>query len=151
MHVHDADFVQYLFGLPPAVSTHTHVRKDGLTDHLTTFYHYPDKVVTADTSWAAAGSLVFDSAYRVFFEKATVYCGAAYKKEITVYPETGKPYAPKLEKGTSYEREIRYFNDCIAGRKPKAVVLTAKEARNSIMLACAEKKSARVGKPVRVA
>ena len=150
MHVHDTDFIQYVFGLPPAVSTHTHVRKDGLTDHLTTCYLYKDKVVTSDTSWAAAGSLVFDSAYRVFFEKATVYCGAAYKKPITVYPETGRPYAPKLQKGTSYEREIRYFNDCIAGRKPRTVVLTATDARNSIMLACAEKKSAKTGRPVRL-
>ena len=86
----------------------------------------------------------------MFFEKATVYCGAAYKKEITVYPETGKPYAPKLEKGTSYEREIRYFSDVIAGRKPKQVVVTAADARNAIAIACAEKRSARLGRPVRL-
>ena len=150
MHVHDTDFIQSLFGVPPAVSTHTHVRKDGLTDHLTTYYHYPEKVVTSDTSWAAAGSLMFDAAYRVFFEKATVYCGAAYKRGITVYPEAGKPYAPKLEKGTGYEREIRYFSDVIAGRKPKRIVVTAVDARNAIATACAEKKSARLGRSVSV-
>jgi len=149
MHVHDADFVQYAFGLPPAVSTRTHIRADGLTDHLTTAYLYTDKVVTSDTSWAAAGSLVFDAAYRVFFERATVYCGGAYRRPLTVYPMTGRPFAPKLAKGTGYEREIRHFNDCILGREPKAVV-TAADARNSIALACAERRSAKTGRPVRL-
>ena len=150
MHVHDTDFVQYLFGPPPSVWTRTHVRGDGLTDHLTTCYLYGDKVVTSDTSWAAAGSLVFDAAYRVFFEHATVYCGAAYKKPIAVYPETGRPYAPQLARGTGYEREIAHFNACIMGKRQERTVLTAADARNSIAIACAEKKSARLGRPVAV-
>ena len=150
MHVHDADMVQYLFGKPPAVSTRTHIRADGLTDHLTTTYLYPDKVVTSDTSWAAAKSLVFDSAYRVFFEKATVYCGERYKGAMVVYPDSGKPFTPKLGKGTSYGNEIRYFLDLILGRRVKKEIVTAKDARNSIALVLAEKKSAATGKPVRV-
>lgn len=150
MHVHDADFIQYLFGLPPAVSTRTHVTADGLTDHLSTSYLYPDKVVTADTSWAAAPSLVFDAAYRVFFERATVYCGDRYKQTLVVYPQTGKPFCPKIAKCSSYEVEIPYFLGLVEGRKPKRTVLTATDARNSIALVMAEKKSAKTGRPVRV-
>lgn len=151
MHVHDADFIQYLFGLPSQVTSNAHVRADGLTDHLTTFYRYPGMLVTSDTSWAAGQTLVFDAAYRVFFEKATVYCGEAYQKPLVVYPMNGKPFEPKLQKGTGYEREIRYFNDCFSGREPEVTVVTAEDARNAIALVCAEKRSARLGRPVAVA
>ena len=147
MHVHDADFIQYLFGLPPAVSTRTHVNAEGLTDHLSTAYLYPDKVVTSDTSWAAAKSLVFDAQYRVFFEKATVFCGERYKAPLMVYPQDGKPFAPKVSAKTSYEVEIRYFLDLVNGVKPKREVLTATDARNAIALVSAERKSARTGRP----
>ena len=150
MHVHDADFIQYAFGKPPAVSTRAHKNAAGLTDHLVTTYLYKDKLVTADTSWAAAGSLVFDAAYRVFFEKATVYCGGRYKEPLLVYPEKGEPYAPKIEKDDGYLREIRYFNDLLSGRVPKKSVLTARDARNSIKLVLIEKTSAASGRPEKV-
>ena len=150
LHVHDADFIRFVFGMPPAVASRGHVRKDGVTDHLSTAYLYADKVVTSDTSWAGAGSLVFDAAFRVFFERATVYFGGAYKRELTVYPAKGKPFAPKVAKGTGYEREIRAFNAVLCGKVPLSAAVSAEDARASVALVLAERRSFRSGRIVRV-
>ena len=149
MHVHDADFIQYLFGLPPAVSSRAHRNRTGLTDHLATTYLYADKVVTSDTSWAAASSLVFDAQYKVFFEKATVYFGARYKDPLMVYPAEGKPFAPKLKKTSGYDLEVAYFLGMIEGR-PQTTVVTAQESRDSSRMVRAEIASAKTGRPVRL-
>ena len=147
-HVHDADYLVSLFGLPKKVDSHAHRSPNGYVDHLSTAYDFGDgRVITADCSFAAAKSLTFDAAARVFFEKATVYVGGAYKNAFTVYPDEGKPFAPKLGKRSGYEEEVRYFLGLVEGRRQPAV-LTAAEARESIRVVLAERKSAATGRPV---
>jgi len=147
-HVHDVDYLVSLFGTPKRVNSRAHRSPNGYVDHLSTAYDFADgKVVTADCSFAAAKALTFDAAARVFFEKATVYIGGAYKSTFTVYPEDGKPFSPKLGKRTGYEEEVRYFLGMVEGRKQENV-LTAAEARESIRVVLAERKSADTGRPV---
>ena len=147
-HVHDADFVASLFGLPSSVLSRSHRSPHGYVDHTTTIYDYPDKVVTSDSSFAASDSLLWDASARVFFEKASVYIGPAYKNSITVYPQGAKPFVPKLGKASGYEAEVAYFIDMVEGRKIKDKVLTAEDARNSIALVLAERKSAKTGRKI---
>ena len=150
-HVHDADYIASVFGLPSSVRSVSHRSRHGYVDHTTTVYSYADgKVVTADSSFAASGALTFDAAARVFFEKATVYLGGAYKAPLTVYPDGGKPFSPKLCCRSGYEEEARYFLSLVEGRAPRREVLTAKDARDSIALVLAERKSAETGKAVKV-
>jgi len=141
-HVHDADYVVALFGMPAKVESRAHRSPRGYVDHLTTAYDFGDgKVVTSDCSFAAAKALTFDAAARVFFEKATVYVGGAYKNGFTVYPEDGKPFSPKVGKRTGYEDEVRYFLALVEGR-PVNRVLAVEDARNAVALVLAERKSA---------
>jgi len=151
-HVHDADYITSVFGMPKAVTSKSHRSEHGYTDHTSTVYEYGAKgpVITADSSFGASDSLVFDAAARVFFEKATVYLGGAYKNPLTVYPEGGKPFQPKLGKLSGYEEEVRYFLKLVEGKALKDQILTAKDARNSIALVLAERKSADTGKTVRL-
>jgi len=141
-HIHDVDYLLSLFGLPKKVVSRAHRSPNGFVDHLTTSYDFGDgKVVTADASFAAAKTLVFDAAARVFFERATVYVGGAYKKGFTVYPEEGKPFSPKLGKRSGYEEEVRYFLGLVEGRKQEKI-LTAEDARTSVRVVLAERKAA---------
>ena len=150
-HVHDADYIASVFGLPRSVRSIAHRSAHGYVDHTSTTYEYADGgIVTADSSFAAADSLVWDAAARVFFEKATVYLGGADKAPLTVYPDGGKPFSPKLGTRSGYEEEVRYFLSLVEGRAPKRAVLTAKDARESIALVLAERKSAETGKAVRL-
>lgn len=65
-----------------------------------------------------------------------------YRNPVTVYPDEGKPFSPKLPKTTGYEAEIRYFLDMVEGRV-KERILTAKDAREAIRLVCDERDSAK--------
>lgn len=146
-HIHDADYIASVFGLPKAVSSKAHRSARGYIDYQTTRYDYSDgKVVTASSSFAAADALTFDSAARIFFEKATVYLGDAYVKPITIYPTGGKPMAPKLGKLSGYDLEVRAFLALVEGRKTSA--FAPADARKSISLVLAERMSAEKGKKV---
>lgn len=148
-HVHDADYIAGTFGRPKALTAAFHRNRRGFVDHTTATYFYKDALVTSDSSFAPAASLVWEASGRVFFEKATVYFGPFYKAPLTVYPEEGKPFSPKLASKTGYEAEIEYFLGMVEGRRQKTV-LTAKDARDSIALLDAERRSAESGRRVLV-
>ena len=147
-HVHDVDYILGTFGRPNKVTAAAHRNAKGFVDHTSTTYGYRDALVTSDSSFAAASSLVWEASGRVFFEKATVYFGPFYKSPLTVYPDGGKPFSPKLPKTTGYEAEVRYFLDLVEGRA-KERILTARDAREAIALVCAERESAKRGVSVR--
>ena len=148
-HVHDADYIAGTFGRPKALSASFHRNDRGFIDHTTATFFYDGALITSDSSFAAADSLVWDASGRVFFEKATVYFGPFYKAPLTVYPEGGKPFSPKLPAKTGYEAEIEYFLKLVEGRVTKTI-LTAQDARDSIALLVAERKSDKTGKTVRL-
>jgi len=143
-HIHDADYILGTFGKPKACTCVVHRTGKGFIDHTSTFYRYGDAIITSDSSFAAASSLVWDASGRVFFEKATVYFGPFFKNPLTVYPDGGKPFSPKLPKETGYEAEIRYFLKQVECGRP-GDILTAEDARESVALILAEKRSIRTG------
>jgi len=133
MHIHDADMVRFLFGPPKGASAVVHRRPDGLLDHAQVRYAYPDKIVTSTVSWAVAKTLGFESSFRVLFEGATAVCDAKRPQPFMVYPQKGKPFAPKVSARSAYEAELRYFLDMVRGR-PVKPVLTARDARDAVAL-----------------
>ena len=147
VHVHDADYIAGTFGWPKALTAAFHRNAKGFVDHTTATFFYKDAFITSDSSFAPSASLVWDASGRVFFERATVYFGPFYKSPLTVYPETGRPFSPKLPSKTGYEAEIEYFLGLVEGRRQKAV-LTAEDARESIRLLMAERKGAITGKRI---
>ena len=146
-HVHDADYIAGTFGRPKALTASFHRNARGFVDHTTATFFYKDALITSDSSFAAAASLVWEASGRVFFEKATVYFGPFYKTPLMVYPDEGKPFSPKLPSKTGYEAEIEYFLGMVEGRRQKRI-LTAKDARDSIALLEAERRSAKSGRKV---
>ncbi len=147
-HIHDADFILGTFGVPDRLFSALHRGIYGFPDHTSTTYFFGNAIVTADSSFAAADSLVFDACARVFLEDATIYVGTSYRKPLVVYPNEGKPFSPRISKASGYELEVRYFLDCIEGRLKGEPVMSAESARESIALIMAEKKSAEEGKCV---
>ena len=147
VHIHDADYILGTFGRPKSVSATFHRNASGFVDHTTTTYRYEDALVTSDSSFAAVSSLVWDASGRVFFEKATVYFGPFYKDALTVYPEKGKPFCPRLAKATGYEAEIRYFLSQVENGR-NGDILTAADAREAVAMLEAERRSAATGRAV---
>jgi predicted dehydrogenase len=92
-------------------------------------------------------SFVWESGFRVVFEKAVAVLNTHSSPAFTVYPEKGKPFTPKVPKINGYEREIKEFAAWISGGK--AAPVTAKSARDSVAIVDAERKSAKIGRSVR--
>lgn len=149
-HIHDADYIFSLFGKPEYVTSRLHKSPHGYVDHMATIYDYPGMMITSSSSFAASDSLVWDASARVFLEKASVYLGGASRMgRLTVYPEGGKPFAPRLSALNGYEAEIRYFLDCVEGRE-KEKPLTPADAREAVRIVRLERRSAELARRIRV-
>ena len=161
LHIHDTDYVLYLFGTPKAVWSKGTWVGDGCV-HIFTLYDYGDgPAVSAEGGWDMPPSYPFHMDFRATFDKGAVQMSSARQPTMTVYPAEGEPYPPALPKPDlrgveaggnisemgGYFNEIKYFVECILeGRKPE--VVTPRDARESLRVVLAEMESARKGEPV---
>src|SRR3954471_18804604 len=155
LHIHDTDFVQFLFGPPAAVSSRGYTKTSGAIDHILTHYLYDGAegadappLVTAEGTWAMAAPYEFRMQYMVNFDQATAVFDLLAPEHLSLY-RNGQKEAVALDARMGYELEIAYFLDCIAkGEKPS--VVTIQDAADAMKLIEAEEKSVKTGKPVRV-
>lgn len=140
-HVHDVDMINYLFGIPEAVSSAGFNVFDGSGfDAVSTNYYYPDgKVINAQDDWTINGKYGFQMLYRVNFEKGSIIYDAG---KVTIYPHEGDPIIPDLGNEDGYLREIMYFASCVENDLP-IEICTPESTAASIGIACAEVESAR--------
>ncbi len=144
LHIHDVDFVQFLFGRPKGVFASGVIRGDSI-DHVTAQYHYPGgPSVYAEGSWLLAKG--FSMAYTLLYEKATIDFDLARGAEALHVIEHGQaPRVVKPEAGDGYSGEIKYIIECVShGRKPETV--TAADGLSAVEICEAEAESVRTGK-----
>ena len=71
LHIHDTDFVQFLFGRPASVFSTGVTRAGDSIDHVVTQYNYAGgPAVYAEGSWLLTGN--FNMSYTVLCERATL-------------------------------------------------------------------------------
>jgi len=149
LHIHDTDIVNFLFGMPKAVTSTAAYSKDGAMQYISTIYDVGGAAVTAEGSWCMTPTLGFEASYIVTFEKAVVVLDGKREKPLCVYPAKGEAFVPKLPEGDGYEYEIKWFMDVLCGKKV-ACVTTPGQSRDSVKIVDAEKKSAKTRKTVRL-
>ena len=153
LHVHDADEVNYFFGMPKsvtAVGARGIVSKGGV-DHVVATYDYGNgTLVMAEGGWAAAKTTPFEMSFTIVCEKATLKLDAS---GYHIYPVKGKPISPKpdVKAGpTGWHQELKYFVDCVAkGVRPEKYQ-TIDSVADTMKLIFAEERSARTGKAVKL-
>jgi predicted dehydrogenase len=143
LHIHDTDFINYIFGRPRRVRSRGVISENGSIEHVVTHYIYPDgPLVSAEGSWLHQGG--FNMGFSINFERATIEsdsaAGGAWRLS-----EAGKKTREVARRGPDgYDAEIRYFADCVArGVRPE--VVTAQDALTTLQICEAEEKSARAG------
>ena len=145
LHIHDTDFVNFLFGTPESVFS-TGVRDaNGSVDHVVTQYFFPDgPVVHAEGSWLLPQG--FHMSFTLHCERAALDFDLARGKDALQLIRPGKKAVTvKLAAGDGYAAEIRYFVDCVArGRAP--AVVNAQDAVTALAICEAEEKSVLGGK-----
>jgi predicted dehydrogenase len=147
LHIHDTDFVQFLFGRPQAVFSSGVTRDGGYPDHIVTQYIYPGgPVVHAEGSWLLAKG--FQMSYALHCERATLDFNLARGAEALHVLEPGKdPQVVKFEESDGYGAEIRYLVGAILNGQAPTVV-TAEDGLSAIEICEAEAESVRSGKVV---
>jgi len=151
LHIHDVDYINYLFGMPQAVTSTGVTKTSGGVDHIVTVYHYEteDFMVTAEGDWTCHPATPFEMSFQIICETATVSYSSARQKTLAVYPKGGGVEYPDFKPGDGYHNEINYFLDCI-GNNTTPTVVTPAEAREALAVALAEIKSVESGKTVAI-
>ena len=123
LHVHDTDYMLYLFGEPVKVKSALN-KKDEKDGYIMTICKYADFIVTLEGTWNLPASYPFEMYYRVVFENAVAEFSS--KTGLNVYGASGVS-VPEIEKqsvsagGTGgnisdlggYYNELEYFIDCL--------------------------------------
>jgi predicted dehydrogenase len=150
LHIHDSDFVQYVFGMPKAVSSHGVKVYSDEFDHVVTQYIYDDqKLVTAEGGWIMTPSFGFEMSFNIILERATIVYDCTRKPAFKVCPNQGQSFTPQVEAGDGWLLEIAHFVKKVAGQKVPEII-TPTGSLDSIKLVLAEKRSAQTGKEVTI-
>lgn len=148
LHIHDTDYVLHVAGKPRSVCSMgvRGIVSKGIDHIMTEYYFEKGPKVFAEGGWAYPSKYPFRMAFWALFEKGAIEYNCNNCK-MTVYEQGKKPNNPKLPQGDGYLREIQYFLNCIeTGRHP--LIVTPKEARESLRITLAEINSVEKGKPV---
>lgn len=139
-HVHDVDMVNYLFGLPKAVSTVGKIILPGSGhDSVSTNYIYDDnKVVNAQDDWTMQDD-VFHMNFRVNFEKGTMQLR---DDGLYVAGEGEVPHKVEVDTENGYYKEAKYFATLIENPDMVNTVNPPEASMDTIRLVCAEEYSA---------
>jgi len=149
LHIHDTDFVQFLFGRPKAVFSQGFSFYSGAIDHVLTQYTVAcGASVSAEGSWMMSDGFGFNMAYTVIFERATADFDLSRGAEALKIFEQGKgARVVPPEPGDGYIGELGYMVDCIEQRRPPARV-TGQDGLSAVQICEAEEESIRTGQPV---
>ncbi len=151
LHIHDTDMVNFLFGMPAAVTSSAYYDNDGAMIHISTLYDVDGPSVVADGGWGMAKSFGFERGFQIVFERASLVMATNRQPEFCLYPMDGKPFVPELPVSTdAYQNEINWFVDKLKGF-PVAAVTSPEACRDSVKIVDAEKLSATNKKPVQIA
>lgn len=144
LHIHDTDYIHYLFGMPARVSS----TADPSQSYISTQYGYSGgPSVVAESSWRMAPSWGFEMSFVVILEKATIVYDLTRAPAFRVLPAEGEPFTPDIPPGDGYSREIEHFARVLNGETVEAVI-TPEQARETLRLVLAEKQSAREGRAI---
>lgn len=149
LHIHDIDYVNYLFGKPAAVTSVGVGRTSDMVDHVVTQYHYDEEnlMVVAEGSWMGHPACPFVMSFHIVCEKATIDYNCNRENTLEIYTADGGVETPEVPEGDGYVREIDYFLDCVA-QSIDPTVVTPTEAREALQVARAEIESVQSGRRV---
>lgn len=150
LHIHDSDYVQYVFGMPKAVFSRAVGGPTGQFDHIVTQYLYDgDQVVTAEGGWAMTPGFGFEMSFNVVLEKATVSYDCTRAPAFKVAPAGGEAFTPEIAPGDGYSNEIEHFIKAVRGEHVPDIITPAQSV-DSLRLVLAEKESVASGQSVRL-
>ena len=138
-HIHDVDMVQYLYGMPKAVSTVGRIVRPGSGyDTSATNYIYDGLCVHTSNNWVQFQK-GFSRGFRADFEKGTVILD---DKGLRAFNEKYEPISiEKKHALTPHSAEIKFFADLIMNGGENTIN-PPEASMDTIRIALAERESA---------
>jgi predicted dehydrogenase len=149
LHIHDTDFVQFLFGRPASVFSTGVTGAGGSVNHVVTQYIYPGgPPVYAEGSWLLTQG--FSMGYTIHCERATLDFDLGRGGDAMQVTEEGQaPRTIKYDGPDGYGAEVRYMVECVGRRRAPAIV-TAEDGLSALEICEAEERSVKTGSVVAV-
>jgi 1,5-anhydro-D-fructose reductase (1,5-anhydro-D-mannitol-forming) len=150
LHIHDTDYIQYMFGLPRAVRSEAVVGPSGGFDYVATQYVYKNnKVVSAEGGFVMSPGFQFEMSFVISLSKATIVYDCRRTPTLQVCEAGGGCVTPKIESGDGWSCEIAHFVKKAKGIKVPDIITPA-GSLNAIKIILAEKQSAQSKKEVAI-
>ncbi len=151
LHIHDTDFVQFLFGRPTSVFSSGLTRFSGAIDHVVTQYQVANgAVVSAEGTWLMTAGHGFNMCYTINFEKATADFDLTRGADaLKLFEDGRKPRVVRCKGPDGYSGELRHMIESIQTGKAPTIV-TPEDALSAVEICEAEEKSISTGRPVRL-
>lgn len=158
LHVHDAHFIRYLFGMPESVITCGRMRGD-CAESWTTIYNYADSDLGVTSSSGTIGQQgrPFLHGFEIHLEQATLAFEFAvigeegkYLCQPVLFGPDGKAHHPDLGDGDpqiAFRNQLTEVTECISSGKTSAI-LGGDLAGDAIRLCHAQTESLRNGQVV---
>lgn len=149
LHIHDTDFVNYLFGRPACVYSSGVLGPGGVVKHVVTQYHYPDgPAVHAEGGWLLTQG--FTLTYTIQCERATLDFDLARGLEALRIIEVGQsPRTVDCGGPDGYEEEIACLLDGIVNARLPQMV-TGRDGLAALEICEAEEQSLRTGAVIKI-
>jgi predicted dehydrogenase len=154
LHIHDTHFIGLVCGVPDKVFS-SGITDNDTVEYLTTQYLYDGgwPSVSCSSGAVAQKGRMFIHGYEIYLERATLSYDSS-DKPLTVFTADGKAKRPKLKGGgeatTAFTAEIQAaVNGVEEGRVPD--LLSARLARDALVMCYKECQSVKTGKAVAVA
>lgn len=145
LHVHDADFAQYLFGTPAAVTALGSRGPSGGYDHLVANWSYADgRYLTIEGGWVYSAPWPFEMAITVVGENGTLDWSMRRGPAVHHYRGGDEPELITVSDQTGWPRELDYFVDALQSSTP-VDRCPPTSSRDAIALVLTERKSIEQG------
>ncbi len=150
LHIHDADFVQFLFGMPTAVSSQGYIGRGQTVEYINTHYQYDGPMaISAEGGWLSQPGCPFEHGYDVYFEEATLKYNSSWGPPPQLLTKDGAVCTPERPGEDGFVGELQEAVDAIAQGRPSQE-LGGQSARNSLLLCLREIESAKTGQQVAI-
>jgi len=145
LHIHDVDLINYLFGMPKAVSAvGTKVFPESGYDAMSVNYMYENGIfVNAKCDWTITGDRFNTRAIRVNFDGGYIFVDRSKDRaaNVKVDGEGNMTDITDLCYMDMYYHEICYFIDCLKNGKP-VDFCPPEQSAQAVQIVMAEMKSA---------
>lgn len=141
LHIHDVDFVRWVFGKPKKILTSGRTDMAGIT-HLYSTYLYDGLSVCAEGGWDMPAGYPFNMYFSIVCERATLEYDFSKSPVFTIYENSGKKVTPQIKSTTGWHEEIDYFVSLIKENKKQTSIKDA-EIIDTLYMIEKEKESIR--------